>query len=638
MPLVLTSSPKYTPGIDGVRALAVLLVLLAHAQVPGFSAGFIGVDIFFAISGFLITRQLCEELQQHQKIDYFAFLSRRLKRLLPAFILVGAVTVIGAAVFLLPFAEQQGAALEVISASLFASNFYFAQSVDYFAESSEFRPFLHTWSLAVEEQFYLLWPWLLWISIRYLGYAHMHRLLLGLALALTLIAWLHWQLLPGSAYYMLSARAWEMAFGAALVGLTIRERWSEAAGICGLIVVLAALLIISDTTQYPGPTTFLPVLGSVALLYACLGVKKGWVAAAFASPILKPIGLASYAIYLWHWPLLAIARTAFPANRGLTVDLAMVLLSVLLGWLTYRYVETPFRHSRVSISRIFVTSAAGLGLLVASAGFLGWHAKARGANAPEYAAFVEARGDVADTRCFNASHPCVTEGSKTAVWGDSHALMMSNAIREQRAEQGESVSFFMQPACAPIKDWSLQWVGNDGPSTCLAGNTAAFNRILQLRESGLEEVILIAHWNLHFGVEPLLADGRENHLRQPEFRDLAGFQARFAIALAKTVADFQSVGLRVTVMRAAPELPFSILNCSIRLKDCSFPNQALTRSASLNQVFESILGVQYLDPVPFFCVADTCDAQSNSLLLYRDDNHIRASAAPALWRFMNANR
>ncbi|GAA2650113.1 acyltransferase family protein [Paractinoplanes durhamensis] len=347
---------RFRPDIEGLRAIAVLAVVLCHAGVPGLGGGFIGVDVFFVISGFLITALMMRELAATGGLSLLRFYGRRARRILPTSTLV-LVTVVAAGHHWLGFLRGDEIAADGRWAALFAANVNFAaQGVDYLDSQSAPSPLQHFWSLAVEEQFYLAWPALVVLLI-WLGLRHTTPAVLGLVVAGSL-AWSIWLAGTTWSYFSPATRAWELGAGCLLA--LVAERLDRIpAGIstalagAGLGGIVVAALSFDDSTPIPGYAAVLPVLATVLVLAgrgdAVLGVAP-----------LRWIGQISFPLYLWHWPALIIAEQAYGPLSGRT-RLALVLLSVALAIVTHLLVETPFRRSpRLQRSHLLTVTMAVL--------------------------------------------------------------------------------------------------------------------------------------------------------------------------------------------------------------------------------------------------------------------------------------
>ena len=353
----------FRPDIEGLRAVAVLAVVLFHADVPGVGGGFVGVDVFFVISGFLITGLLWREVSTTGTVGLRRFYGARARRLLPASATVGVVTMIGAAV-LLPPLQARSVIGDGIASALYVSNYWFIQQgVDYFAASTPPSPFQHYWSLGVEEQFYLVWPALIigtaWLirRARRRTRAHAPSSQRPYLVVLALVAAVSFALslavtyvMPAVAFFSLPTRAWQLAVGG-LVALTAGQwrrlppRAAAITGWAGLALILLACTRLSATTLYPGTAALLPVLGAALVIGAgCAAPSQGCGRVLALSPM-RAIGRVSYSWYLWHWPVLLLAPALLGHPLGLAGRLAAALVSGGLAVLTLRFIENPLRFA-----------------------------------------------------------------------------------------------------------------------------------------------------------------------------------------------------------------------------------------------------------------------------------------------------
>jgi peptidoglycan/LPS O-acetylase OafA/YrhL len=344
----------FRPDLEGLRAVAVMLVVAYHAKVPGFDGGFVGVDVFFVLSGFLITGLLLRELRRSGTISLPAFYARRARRLLPAALLVLLVTIL-AAVVVLPPLQVGDLGGDVAAAALYVSNLRFAfQATDYLQASQAPSPVLHYWSLGVEEQFYVFWPAIVLLVAR--GAARVGGRVavtaIGVSIASLMLAiWLTGANEPW-AFFSLPARAWELGLGAILaVGArrlaAIPLRLAAGLGVAGLGLVILSGMILSVDVPFPGTAALLPTVGSGLVIMAGLRPGPWSVGRLLGTPVPRFLGKISYSLYLWHWPLLVLPEAAIGHvlvwwERG-----AMVLLAIALATLTQRWVEDPIRHGHM---------------------------------------------------------------------------------------------------------------------------------------------------------------------------------------------------------------------------------------------------------------------------------------------------
>ena len=360
------SSPAragFRPDIEGLRAVAVVAVVLFHAGVPGVDGGFVGVDVFFVISGFLITGLLWREVSSAGTVRLRRFYGARARRLLPASATVGVVTLIASAILLSPL-QARAVFGDGIASALYVSNYWFAiRGTDYFFNDMPLSPFVHYWSLGVEEQFYLVWPALIigtaWLIRRARRRTKTHTtsserpylvVLALVAAASFALSFAVTYVSPSVAFYSLPTRAWQLA-GGGLVALTARQ-WrrlpalpAALTGWVGLALVLVASTRLSSTTLYPGTAALLPVLGAALIIVAgCAAPARGCGRVLAVSPI-RAIGRVSYSWYLWHWPVLVLAPALVGHPLGLVGRLTAALISGGLAVLTLRFIENPLRFA-----------------------------------------------------------------------------------------------------------------------------------------------------------------------------------------------------------------------------------------------------------------------------------------------------
>jgi peptidoglycan/LPS O-acetylase OafA/YrhL len=347
-PDLLVSQIPYQPVIDGLRAVAVMSVVLFHAGFASFSGGYVGVDVFFVISGYLITRWILSASEAGQ-FSYSYFYLRRVRRLLPALLFTLAISFVLAALLFAPqHLSRVGGAIVY---SLFGiSNFYFWGETGYFDLSEHLKPLLHTWSLGVEEQFYLFWPiTLVLLQRRAVRFAPLFILLAAVAGLYATQRMLAAD--PSAAFYLMPFRITEFAIGALLVWLPSRQpadkRWLELLLVAGLAMIAYAVLVFDSATPFPGLYALLPGLGAALVIYACDAPVSGTL---LNNRVMVGIGLISYSLYLAHWPIIVFYDYATMQPLGTSGRLGIVLVSLLIGWLMYRYVETPFRKRDLGAS------------------------------------------------------------------------------------------------------------------------------------------------------------------------------------------------------------------------------------------------------------------------------------------------
>jgi len=352
----------YRPDIDGLRAMAVLSVLLFHANL-GCPGGFVGVDMFFVISGFLIFQLIFEELNS-RTFSLIAFWERRIRRILPALVTVVLAVLVAGWFIFLPDDFQKLGKSAIAQATLSSNYFFYEQWLEgagYFAPALDPKPLLHTWSLAVEEQFYILFPLILMLAARSRRRPFAETMLIIAIGSFALSVYGSFQL-PAATFYLLPTRAWELLLGALLFlmhGKITTNRWlEEAAGWVGLILIVGSIFFYDAFTRFPGRAALPPCLGTALLIFSSetrlsrVGRFLAW------KPIVF-IGLISYSLYLWHWPLLVFSK--YPANtQSWKMSSLLLLASFVLAILSWKFIETPFRKRWVFPKRSQIFWLAGL--------------------------------------------------------------------------------------------------------------------------------------------------------------------------------------------------------------------------------------------------------------------------------------
>ncbi len=486
----------YRRDIDGLRAVAIVPVLFYHAGVASFSGGYVGVDIFFVISGYLIAGIIAREVDTGQ-FSIIRFYERRARRIMPALTAMMAVALIAAALFFLP-GDLAKVPRSALFTTLFLSNAYFFHETGYFAGGAETMPLLHTWSLAVEEQFYLGFPLLLILIARYRA-AWRAWVVAGLTLLSFALAVITEADGTGSAFYLLPARAWELFVGALLAlgvvpdvrGKAVRELLSLA----GAAAIGWAVFSFTPKTVFPGVNALYPVLGAATLIHCAPGSRAGKV---LGSTFMVGVGLISYSLYLWHWPLIVFSEYLTDAPLGGWRSVAVITGAVLLAILSWRYIERPFRNPEtVSRRHIFAATGATMGLLIAVSGIMmtkgGWP----GRFTPEVLRLANARSDISPARAFcitreiGGLRPRCTLGAAVTptalLWGDSHGVEFAWVLGEQARGEGRAIIQRTRASCPPIP---LYRAATD--PLCPAFNS---NILSMLRANpGIRTVYLVAFW------------------------------------------------------------------------------------------------------------------------------------------------
>jgi peptidoglycan/LPS O-acetylase OafA/YrhL len=332
---------KYRAEIDGLRALAVVPVILFHAGFELFSGGFVGVDVFFVISGYLITKILIEDIE-NDRFSFLSFYERRARRILPALFFVMFVSIPFAWIWMLP-SQMTDFSQSLVAVSLFGSNVLFWRESGYFDSAAEEKPLLHTWSLAVEEQYYVLFPIFLFLAWGYGKNRVFWMIVVMASISLLLSEW-GWRNSAIANFYLAPTRAWELFAGsiAAFVVLKRGVQKNEFLSLLGLAAIVFSIFAYDESTPFPSLYALVPVLGVVMLI--CFAGKETVTARLLSTKVFVGIGLISYSAYLWHQPLFAFARIRLIEHPSPAWMVALSVTSIVLAYLSWRYVEQPFRN------------------------------------------------------------------------------------------------------------------------------------------------------------------------------------------------------------------------------------------------------------------------------------------------------
>lgn len=629
----------FRPDIEGLRALAILLVVACHTGVPGLQGGFIGVDVFFVISGYLITRLLYAEWQEHGQLDIAAFYARRMRRLLPAFGFVLVCSIVAIRVLYSPL-EQSRMLNSAFSAVLYFSNLHFAlDATDYMAPSARLDPLLHTWSLGVEEQFYLAWPVVVLAGGRLIRSGR-SKTAAWLLAALTLVSFTACVLLTRTrqplAFFLPLTRAWEFALGAGIAWWDNAKAANHPVGtpahgiiaMAGLCLVLLSAGLLSEASVFPGFLAAAPAAGTALLLLARPAADR--VGQLLRARPMQWLGKRSYGWYLWHWPLLVFGRLLLPEG-GVARDLALALLALVAAQLSLLLVETPTRRSPVfryksavlSLSFVIVSGSIFLILKTSSDAFAA-------VDTPRFQRLLAVSADLPrlyrqgcdgspyETKVV-ACNGGAAAGSKTAVLiGDSHAGQWASAFDAVLKEAGWKLVLFTKSACPIVdKDFFYVRLGRTYRE-CTQWRNAALARIRTMQP----DLVVVANSEAYpfSGLDWLEGVGR---------------------ALAPIAASSR----QVIVMRDNPVPGFDVPNCLARREwnhllaatPCTF-DATHGRSPDILHAYQAAArsrgNVHILDMAPYICRHAACSLTEGDIIKFRDGNHLSdtfvRTLAPAL--------
>lgn len=647
---------SYRPEIDGMRAIAIILVILFHAWGSTFPGGYVGVDIFFVISGYLITSIILREIEEGN-FTYMGFYARRARRILPAVIAMTSVTTIAAFLLFLP-AELIEYGKILIYSMLFGSNFRLAATPGYFDQSLQENPLLHMWSLSVEEQFYLIWPTLLVLMLRFLPDRKVKLAVIGLAvLSLTgAEALLHvW---PRSAFFHLPSRGWELLAGALLamnfIPRIASRTFAEILSAAGLALMIAPLFLYGKETAFPGLAALAPVLGCAFLIHATASRRTGVAAFLSWAPVAF-IGLISYSLYLWHWPIFAFVNYALVRELTAFETSLCVLIAFFAAFVSWRFIERPFRRRSARVSGLLAqrrwflvpvfnrpAQAAFLitAVLIGSGSFFQGSKGAVWRFSPEIQS-VLGLPDWADPKlCVPKSNGRGCEfgnGSADLVlWGDSHAAHYLPLISQTYG----GGTAYINKGCVPTPNTRLiTKSGQVSFPDCSKNNQYALDEILRSKP---EIVVMASRWTqieeLPYGheIRPTLylVDDSAVTTRQASRRT-------FAHAIEETVSTLTAAGIKVVLMGQVPEMQFSparcfVLSTTIGLAGCgSVTREEAERrqffiNATLRSLAERHSNVLLFSPFETFCDNANCYAIKDRDLKYFNNDHLNHAGAIAL--------
>jgi peptidoglycan/LPS O-acetylase OafA/YrhL len=652
----------FRPDVEGLRAVAIVIVVLCHAGVGVAAGGYVGVDVFFVISGFVITRVLAGELDETGRLSLARFYARRVKRLMPQALTVILVVVVGASL-LLPPLRAGDVAGDVMAAGTYAMNWRLsAAAVDYFAVAGD-GPLDHFWSLAVEEQFYIAWPLVLIVlSARRRPGADRRMMLAVAAIAACSFAFAlrEVRMAPESAYFSPAARGWELALGGlvalALAGHTLPRRLAPAAAWSGAAAIVLAATRFGPDAAMPGLPALLPTAGAAALIAAGASGALSAPTRALSTGPARYVGRISYALYIWHWPILV-----FAAPRSTAAAIAVVLASVVVAIATHRWIEEPLRRSRLHVRRPKLT----LGFALACPAFAVACAVALSAtiaSPPRLAATeVEGAAQLARTHAVQesatglrptpraadadrgrsyadgclvgepavTSPPCVygDRGARTTVvlYGDSHAMQFFPALDAIARRRHWRLIQLTKAGCPPPPVRVVNVVLHRDNPACGAWREYALRRI----ERQERPALVIAAGSAHYDV--IDSSGRRIG------RD-AGARA-LAAAYGGVLRRLRGVAPHVVVIGDPPRPPLDVPSCVSeslkRLRRCAFePDAALARSRIVTAAVRAVPGIRVIDPARALCLPDVCPAVIGDVLVYRNSGHLTASIVVTLRRWL----
>jgi peptidoglycan/LPS O-acetylase OafA/YrhL len=645
----------YRPEIDGMRAIAVLAVVLYHFSIPGLGGGMVGVDIFFVISGFLIGGILWRELKHTNRLRLGAFYIRRIRRLAPAYFAMAALTLLAGYAILLPF-EFREFGKELIAATSYLANVHFWRETGYFDIGVENKPLLHTWSLSVEEQFYLFLPFFLLIlrfSRRGLVGALWVLFALSLAACIATTPLSH-----SAAFYLFPFRAWELLAGVLLaIWAEDREVRPRAwASWLGLALMLGGIAFNQPGPGFPGWQVAVPVLGAVLVILN--GRERNPVNLLLSTRPLVFTGWISYSLYLWHWPVLTLSLYWRSEYSGWGETVGWLALAVGLSVLSWALVERPLRMAKSIRPGWLLTLWAALSaLFIGIGGVIYLKDGAPGRFAPHIRTHIDASADFLQdwTRCHVPETgiwagteicPLGPEGkAELLIWGDSHVRAVKEGLEQLAFELDTPALLIWRAGCPPIFGLGKAENTTSRQEDFACAEANARIRVAVGGETGLKRLLLVGRWSYYAEGAGTGSDA-DNTIQLEALAD-AGLTSTtqaglYAESFPRTVALLSQWFEQIYVLRQPPEIPFygsrEIARAAAhgRLPEDAGSLFTVSREtlAARNVRAETPLmamaargEIALLDSWPWYCTEHACSALPDGQALYFDNNHITNSAA-----------
>lgn len=650
---------KYRREIDGLRALAIIPVILFHAGFSAFRGGFIGVDIFFVISGYLITTILTSE-KHLGKYSIVTFYERRARRILPALYFMMALVIPVAWVYLLP-SYMESFARSIAAVPLFSSNILFSVKHGYFETGADLKPLLHTWSLGVEEQFYVLFPILLSVLWKYAQRWIGIWLLLIALLSLALAQW-GAHSFPTQAYYLLPTRAWEILIGSMLAIHNLSQTEldqikllrGQLLSALGFVLILISIFSFDEATPYPSIYTLCPTIGAALIIQ--FATKETWVGKLLGLQVLVGIGLISYSVYLWHQPLFAFARHLQMNEPSRSEFMLVIALSILMGYLSWRFVEAPFRRKDwIGRNQIFQFAIVGAAFFIL-VGVLGQLSHGVAFRFSEKVNAVLRTPDLhrlqRDDGCNleqNESHlPKCVKGDKAvkpkyAVIGDSHASVLIQDLADSFSMEHKSFVQYTKNGCPFVI--GLRKMPSE---SCDAYHLSLLD---DLAMQDFETLIIYSRWSLYLSEENYDNGEGGVEIRESE-QYTAGdldFSTPFKERKEKILTSMDSTlrrvinsGKKIILVYPTPEYAWDVPTryAKLLLRDGNEAKDVFIsarryreRHADVIQLFDALgekPNLIRIKPEAIFCNTyqrDRCVATSNGVLFYFDDDHLSNDGA-----------
>ena len=619
----------YRNDIDGLRAIAVLAVIFYHLGFTFIPGGFVGVDIFFVISGFLITQTIQKDIDEN-RFTITHFYVKRIRRILPALFVITSTTIFFS-LLILPLNEIHEFSKSIVSVSTFTSNIFFWRYTDYFSVAAELKPLLHTWSLGIEEQFYILFPIFMLVTHKIIDKKILFWIFLFLLVSFLVSVSPLGMNHPVANFFLPITRFWELFMGSALaVGMKYINSGNKTinnfSAFLGLLLILLPMILLDQNSTFPGINALFPVLGASLIIYSA-SEKRTFLSSFLSNKYVRYIGLISFSLYLWHWPIIALTKNIIIGDFTINMQLSIIILTFVLSMITYKYVEQPFRKTEklkkflnIKIGVVALLILAIVGSII----FMFMQLNFPKQEVPHI-----------NTSCFKNKETLESTkrcsfGDKDSnkiflLYGDSHSGAMYPAFEKLALENGWRGIPASFSGCAPLFDvFRLDGIGN--ASNCTGEYSKNVEKFLEENNKDIAIVYLVARWTLF--EKGWIKNGRlqkathflsDNKIKSKNSTDSSKVLKKGIINTVNKIS--KEFKIQTIILAPVPVLHASINSHPKDVTKVEYQNQRYFVD-SIFSTFKNNLGVSIIDPIDVFCPIDTCHMNKNDKALYIDDNHV----------------
>lgn len=624
---------KYRPDIDGLRAIAVLGVVLHHLSSRLMPGGFVGVDIFFVISGYLITKIIYKDITQ-STFSFKEFYERRMRRIFPALFAV-VCTVLFVGYFILLPSDYILTLRGAIATTVFSANIIFWKDLarGYFAADAKLNPLLHMWSLGVEEQFYLLFPIILIFLTKYRFINIKQAIAIGGIVSLALAQYFLSEK-SVAVFFLLPFRAWELLVGSYLAVSKLpkpsNKLNSEFLMAIALLAMVAPMFLYTAETPFPGLSALPPVIGAAIAIHVGSANEKSFITRILSIKVVVFFGLISYSLYLWHWPIIVYAKFISGLEIPNIIIPILLALSVLAGYLSYSYIEKPFRKSDDVVPiKLLIKASILASIIIVSYSIYGINNRGLDARFNSDILNLDASRnknipykECEENLLQRSGDFCIIGDTKSTptilLWGDSHMLAWLPVFDYSLKKIGLSAYAAPNSACPPVLN-----INNSRDLKCKESNDSVLNKIKS--DSNIKAVFMSAFWSKYFRKSNMVLSNSSNQI---------GNEIVFYPALLDTIKKLESLNLDVIVLGPIPTYPKDvplILAYESMLNKPIFPKSNIEELKENNSEFYK-MAAQYngrtifVDVGKWFCL-EHCVVRDSNNSFYRDNNHINVYGA-----------